>query len=284
MEGNPIDKLKSNVKDMTDLQRKVADYIIKNSVDVAFLTMDQLARNVNTSTTTIMRLVILLGYSGYSEFQKELQSLLKNKVNPRIRLEANLKEIDKSNLWLKCQEKHSQNIKETLDSITNETLDKVVSKLETSRNIYFISGRGGKSVALYLQNFLNRISGNCFQINADLVTDWVDSLQNINSSDLIFVISYPRYAIRLIEFIKLAKKNNVPIICMTDSYSSPIASYSDIVLPCSCSSLGFHNSPVTAMIIADFLISVVSIRNSDNIKIRLEQSNKILIDLNYYYE
>ncbi|MED3872593.1 MurR/RpiR family transcriptional regulator, partial [Priestia megaterium] len=53
---NPILKLKDNISQLTETQRRVADYILKNPVDVAFLTVDQLALTVKTSTTTIMRL------------------------------------------------------------------------------------------------------------------------------------------------------------------------------------------------------------------------------------
>lgn len=75
---NPILKLKDNISQLTETQRRVADYILKNPVDVAFLTVDQLALTVKTSTTTIMRLAFSLGYSGYAEFQKGLQELLRN--------------------------------------------------------------------------------------------------------------------------------------------------------------------------------------------------------------
>jgi len=91
---NPILQLKSKVSELTESQRKVADYIIKNPVDVAFLTVEQLAGLVGTSTTTIMRLTFKIGYSGYSEFQKGLQEILRNRADPNTRLEANLKDGD----------------------------------------------------------------------------------------------------------------------------------------------------------------------------------------------
>jgi DNA-binding MurR/RpiR family transcriptional regulator len=70
---NPIVKLQQKIGKLTETQRRVADYIIKHQLEVAFLTVDQLAGEVKTSTTTIMRLAFNLCYSGYTEFQKGLK-------------------------------------------------------------------------------------------------------------------------------------------------------------------------------------------------------------------
>ncbi|PVC74204.1 MurR/RpiR family transcriptional regulator, partial [Priestia megaterium] len=123
---NPILKLKDNISQLTETQRRVADYILKNPVDVAFLTVDQLALAVKTSTTTIMRLTFSLGYSGYAEFQKGLQELLRNNAAPQIRLETNLKGLDESDLWMRCAENQFNNIQSTVEMISTESLDKAL--------------------------------------------------------------------------------------------------------------------------------------------------------------
>lgn len=53
---DPLNTIKENLSQLTNAQRAIADYILKNSSDVAFLTINQLAQRVDTSTTTIMRL------------------------------------------------------------------------------------------------------------------------------------------------------------------------------------------------------------------------------------
>ncbi|UOQ91907.1 hypothetical protein MUO14_15475 [Halobacillus shinanisalinarum] len=90
---NLLVNLKERISELTITQRKVADYILQNPSEVAFLTVDQLARKVGTSTTTIMRLTFTLGYTGYSQFQKGLQAILRNRTAPHTRLETNLKDM-----------------------------------------------------------------------------------------------------------------------------------------------------------------------------------------------
>ena len=153
---NPILKLKNKISELTETQRRVADYILKNPVDVAFLTVDQLAGIVGTSTTTIMRLTFSLSYSGYAEFQKGLQELLRNSAAPQIRLEANLKGLDESDLWIRSAESQLNNIQSTVEMISTESLNKALEMIVSADRIFCTSVRSGLPVAQHLSFGLNR--------------------------------------------------------------------------------------------------------------------------------
>jgi DNA-binding MurR/RpiR family transcriptional regulator len=280
---NPILKLKEKVSELTETQRKVADYIIKNPLDVAFLTVDQLAGIVGTSTTTIMRLTFSLGYSGYTEFQKGLQEILRNRAAPQTRLEVNLKDLNQSDLWIRCAENQLQNIQSTVEMIPAETLDKTLEMIVSAERIFCTSVRSGLPVAQYLTFGLNRLLGNCDLIVADL-SDWVDKGADLTSSDLVIAASFPRYARRVVEFVMTAKEKNAQVISITDSYSSPLVKYSDLILPCSSSSIAFHNSAISSMLVADYLISAIAIKYQEKVKHRLDEVNSILTKINYHYQ
>ncbi|MCU6603343.1 MurR/RpiR family transcriptional regulator [Peribacillus frigoritolerans] len=279
---NPILKLKNKISELTETQKRVADYIIKNPVDVAFLTVDQLAGIVGTSTTTIMRLTFSLNYSGYTEFQKGLQELLRNRAAPQIRLEANLKDLNESDLWIRSAESQLNNIQSTVEMISTESLNKTVEMIVSADRIFCTSVRSGLPVAQHLTFGLNRLLGNCELIVADL-SDWVDKGINFTSKDLVIATSFPRYARRIVEFAMAAKDNNAQIISITDSYSSPLVKYSDLVLPCNSSSIAFHNSPIASMLVADYLVSAIAINYPEKTKNRLDEINSILTKMNYHY-
>ncbi|MEH7414539.1 MurR/RpiR family transcriptional regulator [Neobacillus drentensis] len=280
---NPILKLKDKASKLTETQRRVADYIIKNPLDVAFLTVDQLAGIVGTSTTTIMRLTFSLGYSGYTEFQKGLQEILRSQAAPQTRLEINLLDLNQSNLWQRCAENQLQNIQSTFEMITAETLDQTLEMIVSAERIICTSVRSGMPVAQYLTFNLNRLLGNCELIVSDL-SDWIDKAASLTSSDLVIAASFPRYARRTVEFVNAAKEKNAKVISITDSYSSPLVKYSDLILPCSSSSIAFHNSAISSIFVADYLISALAINYPEKVKTRLDEVNSILTNINYHYE
>ncbi|KKK39192.1 transcriptional regulator [Mesobacillus campisalis] len=278
---NPIIKLQEKISELTETQKRVADYIIKHPLDVAFLTVDQLAGIVGTSTTTIMRLTFSIGYSGYTEFQKGLQEILRNRAAPQTRLEANIKEMGENNLWGRYAESQISSIQDTMNMITPEVLDQTMEKIVTAERIICTSVRSGLPVAQYLTHGLNRLFGNTQLIIAD-VSDWVDTVVNMTSNDLVIAISFPRYAKRIVDFTETAKANGVQVVSITDSYSSPLFKHSDLILPCNSSSIAFHNSAVSSMFVADYLISALAINYPDTTKERLDKVNEILTKMNYH--
>ncbi|MCM3790000.1 MurR/RpiR family transcriptional regulator [Domibacillus indicus] len=278
---NPIIKLQEKISELTETQKRVADYIIKHPLDVAFLTVDQLAGIVGTSTTTIMRLTFSVGYSGYTEFQKGLQEILRNRAAPQTRLEANIKGMGENNLWGRYAESQISSIQDTMNMITPEVLEQTMDKIVSAERIICTSVRSGLPVAQYLTHGLNRLLGNTQLILAD-VSDWVDSIVNMTSNDLVIAISFPRYARRIIDFTETAKRNEVQVISITDSYSSPLMKHSDLILPCNSSSIAFHNSAVSSMFVADYLISAIAINYPEKTKERLDKVNEILTNMNYH--
>ena len=278
---NPITQLKNKISELTEAQRKVADYIIKNPVDVAFLTIEQLAGLVETSTTTIMRLTFSLGYSGYSEFQKGLQEILRNRADPKTRLTANLKDTTGSDLWVRCAENHIKNIQSTFEMNSSDSLQIILEMIISAKHIYCTGVRSGLPVAQSLTYGLNRLLGNCDLVHADHF-EWAERVHDFDSSVLVIATTFPRYARKVFEFVKAAKENDAKVISITDSYSSPLVKYSDAVLPCNVSSVAFHNSIIAPIFIADYIISAVAIHYPEKTKHRLDKLDAILKETNYH--
>ena len=165
--------------------------------------------------------------------------------------------------------------------LNKSNLDKVVKLIEKSRNVYCTCVRSGLPVGQYFSQNVNRINGNCSLIVAD-VSDWVDEIVSMNSGDLLVAISFPRYAKRINDFVKIAREKNVKIVVLTDNYSSPLVDYGDVVIPCNSASLAFHNSPVTATVAVDYIINALAIRESHTEPNRLDEVNNILKRINYH--
>lgn len=263
---------------LTMSQRKVADYILKNPTEVAFLTIDQLSRLVKTSTTTIVRLTVTLGYSGYAMFQKDLQELLRNRVTPPQRLATNIKRIGQNKLLVDCAKTQIDNITSTVSFLSDEIVDKTINLILSAKKIYVIGIRGSMSTANYLNEGLTRIIGNCELLVPDSV-HLHDILLSLTADHVLIAVSLPRYAKRTVEIVQASKDRGARIVSITDGYSSPLALLSDILLPCAFSSLAFHNSEIGAMFIADFLITAIAAKDPDAAKQRLQEFEKLYAQL-----
>ena len=78
--SNFLQDLSVHYNMFTRSQKIIADYLTENLNAIAFCTLEELAEKINVSTTTIIRFSRTLGYSGYSEMQKDIQNNIQTKV------------------------------------------------------------------------------------------------------------------------------------------------------------------------------------------------------------
>jgi DNA-binding MurR/RpiR family transcriptional regulator len=281
MEATVLQILEEKMEDFTLAQRKVADYVLKNPAEVAFLTTEQLASNIGVSVASIMRLAYAVGYSGYAQFQKDLQEMLRRQVAPPNRLEENIKRIDKNKLLIACAEIQIANINKTVTFLTDEAIDKALDLVFKAKRLYVIGVRGSHTIAHYLYEGMNRLGVDCQLLIPD--TGRLQSvLAKMSPDDLVIAISLPRYARRTLEIVRVAKGKGAKLLSITDGYSSPLAFVSDAFLPCAFDSVGFHNSEIGALFVADFLVTSVAVKDMNLAKHHLEEIERVIsaIDAN----
>ena len=282
MKENLLVILKSNKIKFSKLQRRVGDYIIKYPLESSFITLETFASRLEISTTTVVRFCLKLGYTGFSELQKDLQDLVKERIAPHGRLEANLKTIKEDTLLAQCAQKSIENITLSQSLISSDICESTISLISTARKIYLIGQRTSYTVSYFLFQALNQILGNCHLIDP---ISGIDQLSSATSQDIVIAVSLPRYARSTLELVKVLKKqHNLKIISITDSYTAPLAAYSDILLPCHYASLSFHNSMSSALFIADYIVTAVAIAKKQQAADRLVDLEKILVELNFHID
>lgn len=275
MSSTLLNKLKIKMPEFTAAQRKVADYIIKNPADVAFLTTEQLAALTEISVASIMRLAYSMGYTGYAQLQKDLQDVLKDQVAPSARFEKNTSSIEKSSILTACVATQIANINKTAEFLSASGIKNSFSLINKAKKIYIIGVRTSHATAYYLYEGLNRIGLNCELLIPD--TSRTQSvLAHMSSENLLIAISLPRYAKRTIEIANVSRKKGAKIIAITDAYSSPLAIIADETLLCTYDSVSFHNSGIGSLFLADFLISGVASTNPKKAKASLDNIENIV--------
>lgn len=275
MSSTILNKLKLKMSDFTVAQRKVADYVIKNPAEVAFLTTEQLAALTEVSVASIMRLAYSMGYTGYSQFQKDLQYVLKDRIAPSARFDKNTSSIEKHSLLEACVATQVGNINKTAEFLSEANIKNALSFISKAKKIYILGVRTSHATAYYLYEGLNRIGLNCELLIPD--TSRTQSvLAHMSAENLLIAISLPRYARRTIEIANVARQKGAKIIAITDAYSSPLAIIADEFLLCTHDSVSFHNSGIGSLFLADFLISGIASANPKNAKTSLENIENIV--------
>lgn len=283
MKKNLLNILKDNKIKFSKAQRQVGDYILKNPLESSFITLEGLSGEIGTSTTTIMRFCSKLNYNGYSELQKDLQALVKERIAPHSRLQANIRTIKKETLLGQCAQKSIENITNTQSLISEETCTELIEAILSAKKIYMLGARTSHTVSYFLYHGLTQILGNCQLVDP---VSAIDQLAGVTANDLIIVVSLPRYARSTISLIKTVKSQipDVKVISITDSYQAPIAAYTDIIVPCHYSSLSFHNSMSSALFIADYIVTATAIARPQESTERLTKVEEFFKELIFHID
>jgi len=278
MQKDVLKLLKEQIENFTYAQRKVGDYILKNPTEVAFLTVEQLAGLTKVSVATIMRVAYALQYTGYSQFQKDLQELLRDKIAPSKRLEQNLEKIGCNKILLECTAVQIKNIDKTVEFLSDETIEKTFALLNAAQNIYVIGIRTSFPMAHYLSDGLIRLGVKCELLLPESVRMQM-LISNLTTNDLVLAISLPRYAKQTVEVCRVAREKGARIVAITDGYASPLAALADTVLPCAFESLSFQHSQIGVMLLVEYLITEMGIQRAAEGKRNLEELEKVMLKL-----
>ena len=102
--GNEVLEQIIKIKDaVPKKQRILCNYLALNYEKIGVMTVAELAENAGVGSTTVMRLVQLLGFDSYTTFKKALaqESLLKN-TTPYRSLRAGIRSIWRSRTESRC--------------------------------------------------------------------------------------------------------------------------------------------------------------------------------------
>lgn len=221
------------IKHQKDLPKRliqVAKYALQFPDDIAFGTTKSIADAVGVQPSTMVRLANQLGYGGFSAFQDVFRERLRSRpisYDERFdALEAAI--IDSSeeaamlNGFLTATRKSIDNFE---SSINLDTLKEAVKVLAAADTIYLLAKRRSYPLAAHMAYVFGKLRIRYHIVGATIGND-NDILETATSKDAVLAISFSPYAQETLAQAQMMMNNKVPIIGITDSPFSPLASLS----------------------------------------------------------
>lgn len=250
--------------------KKVASYILDNFSSAALLSSTELAEKVNVSDTTVVRFSKALGFSGYTEFKKELRSVYVGTLYDDLH-DMNLNQNNQyvSN-YLHSIEEDLQDFIKTVDYKLIETIAK---RLLSSRQVY-IGGLGSDAVvAKFLCSYMIKMG-----FTPTLLVEEGHTLReyllNISEQDTLLMCSFPKMFKDEYRMAQLAKQSGATLITLTDSERTSLLLKSDYNISVGQREKTFFNSYVIPMVFCNLLL----------LKIYELAPEKVDVSLKHYIE
>lgn len=224
--SNALLQLRERSRSFSNTEREVANMILADPRLVVDLSIHDLAKHTFSSASTIVRLCVHTGYSGYKEFRMAVGAELALRDQTRREEQGEIQRSDSLEAIIeKITYLNIISLEETKELLDVEVLHKCVELLRSARIVYLF-GLGASLCAAkdaYLK-FL-RLNKLC-TINED----WHSQLlmaRNATAADVALVISYSGATVEIIECMKALKENGTPIIAITRCVDSPVSEMAD---------------------------------------------------------
>lgn len=232
---------------------------------------------IGVSETTIIRFSHQLGYSGYREFQEEVQRKLFDKSSLSVYLESKKIDHTAKNPIKNLMFNNIKAIHEVIEGISETKFEAVVNKLSNANKIITCGSQASQAFASWFAFALDLVRGNTrlYQFNVDNI---LLRASELSVNDVVVSFSFHRYAIDTIQFAKLAKLEGAYVISFTDSPFSPITEHADLIIPVHLQVKSTLDVASVIFTILNGIISAISIRRKEDFQKRIKYFDSMEAD------
>lgn len=265
-----ITRMNDKFLKMSKGHKAIASYISDHYEQAVFMTAAKLGETVGVSESTVVRFASGLGYDGYPEFQKELESWVKNKLNTVQKIGTKYGKSTQSEILSSVLNADIEKIQDTLVSLDAVAFEAAVDIILEAETVYLVGVRSCEPLADFLHFYLNMIRGNVVVLKTTSVTEMFEQMIRIGDKDAIVGISFPRYSMRTLKAMEFANDRNAKVITVTDSIHSPMNLYSSCNLLARSDMVSIVDSLVAPLSLINALVVALCLKRPDEVKKNLE--------------
>jgi DNA-binding MurR/RpiR family transcriptional regulator len=285
-----LSHIRTSLDGMSKGQKRVAEFLLTNGLDAVYLSSGRIAELTEVNRSTVVRTAQALGYEGFPDLQAALQrQLLRNfSTADRVRLDwarlnEDLGEGGSEGLGILYSMARSEirDLENLVHQVSEADFNRAVEALAAAQKIYIVGLRGSLALALNFAFLMQHVRENCFLIEPG-IHSIAEQLINLTPDDLLFTISYSRYALDTIRCMDYARRVGAQVITLTDSPISPAAKRADLAFTLVFRMYLYRNTS-TPTILLNALVAALSARQTEVSRARLGQLEAIYEHLGVFY-
>ncbi|GHV52826.1 N-acetylmannosamine kinase [Deltaproteobacteria bacterium] len=277
MDTSVFGHIRATYDDLPHKLRRVADFILQQQEQAAFLTGKEIAAACDTSPATVARFFRIIGYDKFHDFAAEVQRILKERHLPlrKIRQSFEFSAGDESGRSLEevCRYER-RNIDAFLTQNSRESFERALNAMVSASSLCLVADRSAYAIAHYAGSTLRSFTAKVeFFSSGDSLA--YERLETLTENDLLIGVSFHRYARSTWNLMRFSHGRGVPMLAVTDHPSSPLVAISDYYL------LAPNEAPFSsytaAMVLFDALIRGYAARNKGLIRDFEERAAMLLV-------
>jgi RpiR family murPQ operon transcriptional repressor len=249
-----IHKFNNAKKNLSGKELSVADYIFNNRQDIKTMSIQELSKLTQASTSTILRLCKKLGYEGFSDFKIDLIASLNTEYKVIFQEDIGLDDsIEEVNNKVFQMEKSA--LDETYALINVKQLNQAIDLLNTSNKVVIFGVGNSALIGKELEYQLIKLKKNlCCHFDYHTQRN---ALSTMDEKDLLIIISHSGETAECVNLLKQAKESHIPSIAITKFGQNKASSLASVVLNTSSNEERLRLIPIRSQISQMTVINIL---------------------------
>ena len=268
------EKIRTQLEEMTRSERQVAVFVLGRMNHIAFCTLDQLAREVDTSTTSVLRFCRKLDFPGYKQFQQAVRDELKYSPSLPDKFQRASEQPVGDGMLAQTIREGIRCIQQTFQNLDYGQITDAVKRIANARRVYTFGMRESQALAMYAYSRFLTVREDVFLYNDGYFGN-VESLLSLTDKDVFIVYLFHRYTRSALQLLEILKQRGVQIILVTSPPTDDVNRFATVLLPCQVDASGIKNSSLAPICMADYLCNAVAMLRGEKTLYRMKQSEDL---------
>lgn len=257
--------------------KKIAAYFQKHPRTIAHNSAAKAGELIGVSETTIIRFSHQLGYSGYREFQKDVQQRLFRRSSLSYYLDSKSINEQAEQPMKKLMLSELKFIEEALTMVSEDKLENLVRMIIKASTIVTAGSQASRAFASWFAFALDLTKGRAY-VHTPSVDNILLKASELTAHDLVIAFSFHRYSLDTIQFARLAKNEGAQVIAFTDSIMAPITEIADEVIQIHLHTKSTLDVAPVVFTILNSIVSAISMRQKELFEQRIKYFDSMETD------
>jgi DNA-binding MurR/RpiR family transcriptional regulator len=217
-------RIREHYDDLTPGFSRLADFIIDNTLEVAFLTATKLAERTGVDPATVVRFAQEIGYSGYRELSQEIKQFVYEQVSSSRRM------IEAPTSFEDMVQKTCEVAQVNLERFSNTELanfSKAAEVLSGAERIWITGEYVSEDLASFLSRSFNLIGIQASVVGSDRGT-LAAELSQLEEDDVLLALNSVDPGVQIRDVVRAANTKGLRTVAITASNISPPAREAEI--------------------------------------------------------
>jgi DNA-binding MurR/RpiR family transcriptional regulator len=262
------EKIREYYDHLSRSYRKVADYIMSNYYDVAFMTAAQLAYAVGVDTTTVVRFSQRLGYNGYPDLLHDVREQVKSEIYAAYQPKP-LAPDDPAGVFKDRIEQEHQNLQQMLVQNPPDHLEAIAQIFEGIERIVLVGeGYAETAAEMIAQQFRHR--GLRAEYLSNDAVKKAATLMYLDDRTLVIGVSATAYGRDVARAMEFARARGARTLGVIGSLASPVNRISDRIIFAPTDAIGPLPSIVALVAAMNGLVLIASKESEETVEHHLD--------------